>query len=415
MTLYLPKGCRSWYYDFQFLGTRYHGNTHQTRRDDAQLVESKLKLQLRQRVGGIATTRAADTPLFSQWAELFLEYQHRFITRPDVLERNLSVVLEFWGARPMKPKAQPAVARARRVDAPYHNLRLGDPIEDPSLILQFEAWMTARGVSNSTRNSYMSALSGLYRMALQPQYRQRAQVTSNPFRDVRRSPTSGRVVALEPSQVLAWIQEASYHVALAVTIGALAPKLRLQSILDLEWNVHFDRDLTRLTVVRHKTASRSGAPQVTPISGQLREVLLDARERARQLPKPSPFVITYRGKRVASIKTGAKRAAIAVGLRWGMHEGVTFHVIRHSIATLLAEMGMSEVMRMELMGHKEIRTTQKYTHLAAKAQMQPHEDLSAQLPIAAQMLAKPRPQLREKLGDRSRTPLHFRPKTGTSD
>lgn len=413
MTVYLDTGCVTWSYDFRFRGMRHRGSTHQTRKEDAELVEAKLKLRLRQQLGGIASLEPADTPRFHDWAEIYLTYQSQFVTRPDVLERTVQVLLEFWGARPLTPRKAPAAPRSGPVvEAPYHDLRLGDPIADPNWILTFQTWMDARGIGGSTRNSYLSALSGMYKTALQPEYRLRARIDTNPFRDIRRAAPVGRIVALEPSQVVAWIQEASYHVALAVTIGALAPKLRLQSILDLEWS-HFDRDLTRLTVIRHKTASRSGTPQVTPISDQLREVLLDARERAKG--SKSRHVVTYRGTAVQSIKTGARRAAEAVGLTWGMPDGVTFHVIRHSIATLLAEMGMPEAMRKELMGHTEIRTTQKYTHLAAKAQMQPHEDLSAQLPLKDLLLAKPRPHHGENPGKRKPTVLNFLSKTGTSD
>lgn len=408
MSVYLPTGCKTWYYNFIWRGQRYRGTTHQIRKDDAELAESQLKLRLRRQIAGIGVFDPAETPLIQDWAELYLAYQARHVERLDVIERTLRVVLEFWGKKPLEKRPAPAVARAVTVKAPFYNLRLGDPIADPNWILKFQQWMDRRRVSASTRNSYLSALSGLYRVALQPEYRQRARVDSNPFRDIRREKTPGRIVALSPAQVKAWCQEASYHVALAVTIGALAPKLRLQSILDLEWS-QFDRELTRLVVTKHKTAGRTGAPQVTPVSAELREVLLDAQARCPD----STHVISFRGERVQSIKRGAKRAAEAIGLTWGVH-GVTFHTLRHSIATLMAEMGLSEAVRKEMMGHSEIRTTQKYTHLSAHAQVQPHEAIASLLLLKDVLLAKPRPHLGGKLGDTKRTPLHFRPKTTTS-
>lgn len=403
MSVYRRPGADTYLYDFVWRGERYRGTTHQKTKTDAQLVESRVKLRLRQRAGGIAVFDPDETPTFTDWAELTLAYQRQYIDRPDVLERTLRVVLEFWGAKPSKPADPAAVPKARAVDAPYHDLRLGDPIAHPEWILRFEQWMTARRVSGSTRNSYLSALSTLYRVALQPAYRTRAGVDTNPFRDIRRAPAKSRLVALTPEQVLAWSRAASYHVALAVTIGALAPKLRLQSILDLEWDVHIDAALTRLVVTKHKTGGRTGAPQVTPISGQLREVLEDARARY----PTSTHVITFRGERVGSIKRGAKRAAEEAGLVWGRH-GVTFHTLRHSVATLLAEMGLPEAIRKDLMGHTEIRTTQKYTHLAAQVQVQPHEDLSARLPLKDILLAKPRPKARGgNRGDSTNAPLIF--------
>lgn len=389
MSVYLPKHCVTYWYDFQWRGTRYTDTTHQTRREDAVLVEAQVKIRLRQQVGGLAPFDPCDTPRFQDWAEVYLGYQKRFTDRPDVIKRTVAVVLEFWGAAPKRPRRSPAVRRARTVAPPYHDLCLGHPIADPSWLRRFDEWVAARGVSSSTRNTYLSALSGLYRLALQPTYRGDTGITMNPFRDVRRGQQGTRTVALDAATIVRWVQEASYHVALTATIAALAPKLRLGTILALQWGEHLDPALTCITVRRHKTSRRTGVPQVTPISDQLREVLQDA--RARQ-PADATHVVTWRGRPVRSIKTASRRAAQAIGLTWGVREGVTFHTIRHSIATLLAQMGISERIRMELMGHAEIRTTQKYTHLHASTQVAPHEQLSAQLPVGRLVVDKPRPK-----------------------
>lgn len=391
MSVYLPAQCKTFYYDFQWRGRRYTGTTHQTRRDDAALVESQLKIRLRQHAAGIAAFDPKDTPRFQDWAEVYLQYQRRYTDRPDLAKRALLVVLEFWGARPTRPRRAPVVARGRRVEPPYHNLCLGDPIADPAWIRRFDEWTDARRVSGSTRNTYLSTLSGLYRVAMDPAYRQDTNVGTNPFRDIRRSPQGTRTIALEPETILRWVQEASYHVALTATIAALAPKLRLGTILALQWHEHLDPELTTITVRKHKTSRRTGAPQITPISDQLRAVLLDARSRT---PATCTHVVHWRGQPVTSIKTGTRRAVKAIGLTWGVRDGVTFHTIRHSIATLLAKMGLSERIRMELMGHAEIRTTQRYTHLAADTQIDPHERLSALLPIGEIVTGKPRQKAR---------------------
>lgn len=388
MSVYLPANCVTYRYDFRWRRRRYKGSTGQRVLADAELVESKIKLRLRQQAGGVAPFDPKDSPRFQDWGEIYLQYQRRFVASPDVIKRSLVVVLEFWGSKPAKPRREP-FGRKRRIAPPYHDLCLADPIADPSWLLKFDRWIAARGVSASTRNSYLSTVSGMYRVAMDPLYRQDTGITTNPFRDIRRGAQGKRSAALTPEQIIAWIREASYHVALAATIAALAPKLRLASILGLRWSEHFDADLRRITVDRHKTSGRTGQAQVTPISDQLRTVLLDTRSRQPD----HDYVVAWRGEPVESIKTGAKRAATAVGLKWGIRgDGVTFHTIRHSIATLLAQLGMPERIRMELLGHSEIRTTQKYTHLAATTQVEPHETLSQQLPVAEVMLAKPRPK-----------------------
>jgi integrase len=385
MTVYLPKNGKSYYYDFRWRGQRYWGPTYQMRQGDAALVEAQKKLRLRQEAGGIAPFDIEATPRFQTWANVYYKYQKKFVDRPDLVKRAIDTVLEFWGAKPATAKRRPTGTNTRAVPPPYHDLRLGHPIADPSWITKFDAWVEARGVSGSTRNTYLSTLSGMYRVARQPQYRSVAQVPSNPFLDIRRSPTNDRVVALDAAQVSRWIAAAPPHVRIAMAIAALAPKLRLQTILGLEWDAHFNRELTKITVYRHKTSGRTGLPQVTPVDPQLHAILLEARARAAADPDQTAesrrFVVTYRGSKIGSIKKATKRSAVEAGLTWGVSTGVTFHTIRHSVATLLAELGIAERLRMELMGHSEIRTTQKYTHLAAAAQVAPHEQLSAALPL----------------------------------
>lgn len=391
MTVYLPKGAKTWYYNFRYRGKRHNQTTHQLRKEDAELVESQVKIRLRQQLAGIAPFDPSDTPTFTKWAGVYVEQQAKYVTRPDVVERTLSAILEFWGDRPRTPKKRRPGTNTRHVDPPYHGLRLGDPIADPSWITQFESWIAARGVKGSTRNSYLSALSGLYKLARQPEYRAVARVPSNPFADVRRSPPNRRVVALEPDQVIAWIRAAPPHVRVALAIAALAPKLRLRTILRLEWNRHIDRGLTAITIHEHKTASRTGLPQVTPIDPQLRAILLELRDK-----RTTAYVVPpYHGRGVRrplkDIKKGTRKAAEAIGLTWGVTSGVTFHTIRHSIATLLARLGVSERLRMEIMGHHEIRTTQQYTHLAAADQVAPHAQLSAALSIQDAVLGASHP------------------------
>lgn len=399
MSVYRPsRHHKTYIYDFRYGGERYHDSTHQTTKQAALLVEAKKKLELRAAAGGLAPA-VVETPTFSAWAEVALAYQTKFISRPEILERTLRMVLAFWGAAPRRKIGPAAVARREHAPRPYHNLRLGDPISDPAWLERFEQWMEARKVSGSTRNSYLSACSDLYQCALQPQYKASTGIAINPFAGIRRSPTRTRVVALSADQILRLVDEAGRHIALALCIAALAPKLRVSTILSLEWSTHFDPDLTMMTIADHKTRQASGLDQVVPVSQQLRAILQDVREAQREQdrldatpdptrrPTPVPWsdaVIRWRGRRVYSIKTGLRRAVKAIGLRWGLADGVTFHVMRHSVATILANPhlvgALTERLRADVMGHRELRTTQKYTHLNTSVQEGPHEALSATLP-----------------------------------
>jgi integrase len=190
-----------------------------------------------------------------------------------------------------------------------------------------------------------------------------------------------RQAELSIEQLRSWMAHASYHVRLAMAIAALAPKLRLANVLGLEWTAHLDRSLTRITLYEHKTFTKTGRPIVQEISAQLRDILLDAKQRNR-----GRWVVSYRGARVRSIRGGVKSAAERAHIVYGRAttDGATFHTIRHAVATWLAEMDdLSEPQRAALLAHAHIGTTQGYTHLRPVRERKPLERLSGQTPVAA--------------------------------
>jgi integrase len=357
-----------WHYDFWFQGRRYSGSTRQTGRSDAAVCEHEVKRRLRRQAAGLEGPRAVEAPRFQDWAEIHFRERTQHMGRPEFLEHNLRTILRFWGARPKRDTAS---------SDPYHDLRLHHPIRDAVWIERFEAWMRSRGSSPQTRNHYRSVLRGMYKTALLPAYRATSGISMNPFRDVPRDTTVERTVTISIADLRSWLTHASYHVRLAVAIAALAPKLRLASVLALTWQEHIDPDLRFITVHRHKTSKSSKRPQVVPISEQLRVILRDARQRTHT------FVVEYRQRPVKSIRAGLQAAVERAGLPFGRAMGgATFHTLRHTAASLLAELGEPEAIRKEVMGHRDIATTQRYTHLRPVHEIPAHERLADAVPIA---------------------------------
>jgi len=141
-----------------------------------------------------------------------------------------------------------------------------------------------------------------------------------------------------------------------------------------------------ITVRDHKTAGATGRPLVVPITGPLLTILQDARRRRPH----ARFVVTYRGNQIKSIRGGVKAAARAAGLTWGCFDeaGVTFHTMRHTMATLLAELSdadglpaLSESQRKAAMGHQRLETTQRYTHIRPTVERRVLERLGKVAPI----------------------------------
>ncbi|HEX7087100.1 MAG TPA: hypothetical protein VF198_12090 [Vicinamibacterales bacterium] len=122
--------------------------------------------ELRQRRAGLVSADPADTPKVQESAEVYLHWQRRRLTDPASLADVLRVVLRFFSRRTEKNQGP----------WPYHDLHLGDIVQEPALLQRFEDWMAERGVSGSTRNHYRSAVSGLFRLATHPQFRGRTGI-----------------------------------------------------------------------------------------------------------------------------------------------------------------------------------------------------------------------------------------------
>jgi integrase len=394
MSVYLPPDCRTWRYRFRFRKLPHAGSTGQASRKDALVWEDAYRSRLRRehaeaelrKAQGLDAVAPEDSPRLAIWASVYLAHVDQLvakgkITRPERVRDLLRVVLRFWGAKP-----SPSNVKNPPVEGePYHDLRLLDVITEPDWIERFEAWMEQRGRAGQTKDQYRSTLSQMYKLALQPRWRKKTGIQFNPFAGISRDGSGTRDVTIAPADLRRLLAHASYHVRLTVAIGALAPKLRLANILGLRWSVNVDPDLRFITVAQHKTVNKTRRPLVIPITEQLRTILVDARTRdtPRVRVPGEDYIVTYRGKPIAQIRGGLRGAAEAAGLTYGRfrENGLTFHTLRHTAATLLAELDVAEGKRKAVMGHERMETTQRYTHLRPVHETGPLEQLSEVLPI----------------------------------
>ncbi len=378
VSVYLPTGCTTYRYDFVIKKQRYTGSTEQITKKDAEEWELERKRKIRRQLGGLEAAPASTLPI-QKWAAIYFDrvkHDPRLgITRPERIADNLRVLLRFWGGQPSKPDPKNPII----VGEPYHNLLLTDAVTEPDWIVKFEDWMDARGSAGQTKNQYRSTMSQMYKLALQPKWRKTTGILVNPFLGIYRDKTGQREVTITPDELRRILQHASYHIRLALAIGALAPKLRHANILGLRWNIEVDPGRTFITVHAHKTAKHSGRPLVVPIRPQLRGILDDARKRN----PGSIYLVEYKGKPVKSIRGGLRAACQSAGLQYGraIEGGITFHVLRHTAATLLAERGVSEKKRQQTLGHENLATTQRYTHMKPVHEIAAHDELSDALPI----------------------------------
>jgi integrase len=361
-------------FDFWLFGERHTSPRGWDTEQDALDAQAELRRALRRQRAGLEPSTRAVSPTFAETAGAYYAFaQDRgLVTNLDALDNTQFVILQFFGPRPTDPEQL-------RAGAPYHDLRLQDPIDDPAWILKFEDWMTRRGIAGATKNRYRSAASRLYWFAMLPERRLVSGITTNPFRGLLRDREYPRDVVMAPKDIRKIMASSPYHLRLAIVIAALAPKLRLSNILALKWKTNFDPAITTITIAQHKTRGHTRRPMVARLSGQLQRILEEAKRRQ---PKKVPWVIHFRGGRVNSVVKALIKACADAKVPYGRAKNAaTFHTIRHSAATLLAQLGVPEGLRKDVMGHLSIQTTQDYTHMNPIHELPPLEQLSTQLAL----------------------------------
>jgi site-specific recombinase XerD len=128
-----------------------------------------------------------------------------------------------------------------------------------------------------------------------------------------------------------------------------------------------DVDMTTKYIRIH---GKGNSMRLVPMSAMLFEAMLplfDERMRshlrAKQHPGADLMFPSLRNMGAGHV-TDIRRAITWAAERAGVKRKVTPHMLRHSFATHLLEAGQDLRTIQDLLGHKEITTTQIYTHVA---------------------------------------------------
>jgi integrase/recombinase XerC len=129
-------------------------------------------------------------------------------------------------------------------------------------------------------------------------------------------------------------------------------------------NLDFDNEMLR---IKGKGNKERLVPIGNPAIKALKTYLPERQEMfKRSLQKgkkvdSKPVFLNNRASRLTS--RSVERMVAEYGRRAAIDKPVTPHVLRHSFATHLLEMGADLRSVQELLGHASLSTTQKYTHL----------------------------------------------------
>jgi integrase len=260
------------------------------------------------------------------------------------------------------------VKAARRwfVNGPLHNPMVRTVRPDDVL-----AWLEAKrieGVAPRTVNHYRAVLHRLFALCVKPWL----LIPSNPVAAtevLQEEPREPVLLTVEQYQSLRSAAQDHPMLSLFITL-AWEAGARRGELLQLQWQ---DVDLARglLTFVNDPKRGRQTKglrSRTIPLS---REALASLQAHAAQfrLSSGSPYVFHHArpnrsakpGDRLASLYNAFKHAARAAGV-----PDVRFHDLRHSFVTRKLSEGVAAQLVMRYVGHADLATTLRYTHLVTE-------------------------------------------------
>ncbi len=198
-------------------------------------------------------------------------------------------------------------------------------------------------------NRELAQLSKMFSLAVDYGY-----IEANPSRRVKLYTVDNardRVLTPEEEEKLKTLLVGKRSHLREIAFLALYAGMRRGEILKLEWHeVDFGNDLIHLPAEKTKTNRKRDLP----MNQMVRAALSEMRQGIGEKASGYVFAGAYCTSNVsAAFSTFAK----GIGL-----EDVTLHTLRHTFATRLKDAGVDPFTIRDLLGHKTIKMTDRYTH-----------------------------------------------------
>jgi len=138
-----------------------------------------------------------------------------------------------------------------------------------------------------------------------------------------------------------------------IVVFALNTGLRQDELLSLQWSrVSFEREVMLID------KTKSGKPRAVPLN-QIAINILNQRSKAKIRTIKDLVFPTFNGTKILPSNL---RRAFYEALRKAGIENFKFHDLRHTFATRLVQRETDIYMISKLLGHEDIRMTQRYSH-----------------------------------------------------
>jgi len=217
------------------------------------------------------------------------------------------------------------------------------------LIEEYQSKSSTAGKSPATVNRHLTTLKHMFTKAVEWE-----MVEEEILKKVRRvkllQENNRRLRYLSTQECQALVNASEPHLKPIIVI-ALHTGMRKEEILSLEWDRNVD--LVHGFILLEMT--KNGERREVPINATLRGALKGIVRRV-----DSPYVFVDReGRRFKDVRRSFHSALRKVGLK-----DFRFHDLRHTFASQLVMAGVDITTVKELLGHKSLAMTLRYSHLA---------------------------------------------------
>ncbi|MFB3886933.1 MAG: tyrosine-type recombinase/integrase [Thermodesulfobacteriota bacterium] len=313
---------KTWWMSFVYKGKSYRRSTETTERKLAQRILDKVKGEIAE--GKWFERLAGEDKTFHELMTKYMEEhskpKKRAWTRDTV---SLSHLKPFFGE--------------------YKLMEI-----TPSLISNYKSIRRKEGAAPASINRELSLCKHAFNLA----YKEWDWVRENPFCKVkmeRENNERDRILAYEEEKRLLevsppWLKE--------IITFALNTGCREGEILGLTWQ---DVDLFKRIVVIHQT--KTGHTKTIPLTPTLFE-LLKIKNKVRHLYHNLVFPSANGTRFTASNLGRSFRSA----LKKAKIDNLRFHDLRHTFASRLAQSGVDLYLIQKLLGHRDPRMVQRYSH-----------------------------------------------------
>jgi len=203
----------------------------------------------------------------------------------------------------------------------------------------------AKTITNSTVNRQLDVLRGIFSKAISW-----GKLQLNPMKSVQSLKVApGRLRFLEKEEIVKLLSNCTNNLKPIVFL-ALFAGLRRGEILGLKWHdVDFKRNIITLL------ETKNGEKREVSMNGQVRTALINVGKH----PATDYIFCDENGVPVHDI-----RKSYSTALRKSGITNFRFHDLRHTFASQLAMAGVDLNTIRELLGHKDMTMTLRYSHLA---------------------------------------------------